>query len=111
MNRSRGFCFAVVLLLPLAAPAATPVTLTEVDEVLPTYLSGPPDPNPMFYFGRMSQGAEGRTYPYPLYSNLTNRKADQTYHLVYLENEFVKIGIAPEIHAPIRPMRAGLMTC
>lgn len=76
---------------------ASPVTLTEVDEVIPTYQSGPPDPNPMFYFGRMSQGAEGRTYPYPLYSNLTNRKADQTYHLVYLENEYVKIGIAPEI--------------
>ncbi|HEX2852315.1 MAG TPA: DUF5107 domain-containing protein [Opitutaceae bacterium] len=77
--------------------AAAPVTLTEVNEVIPTYLSGPPDPNPMFYFGRMSQGAEGRTYPYPLYSNLTNRKADQTYRLVYLENEYVKIGIAPEI--------------
>jgi tetratricopeptide (TPR) repeat protein len=87
---------AVGLLAPHVA-AATPVTLTEVDEVIPTYLSGPPDPNPMFYFGRQSQGAEGRTYPYPLYSNLTNRKADQTYRLVYLENEYVKIGIAPGI--------------
>ena len=84
-------------LLVAALPAAAPVTLTEVDEVIPTYLSGPPDPNPMFYFGRQSQGAEGRIYPYPLYSNLTNRKADQTYHLVYLENEYVKVGIAPEL--------------
>lgn len=89
---------AIALLLsPAAALAATPVTLTEVDEVIPTYLSGLPDPNPMFYFGRMSQGAEGRTYPYPLYSNLTNRKADKSYHLVYLENEYVKIGISPEM--------------
>jgi hypothetical protein len=31
-----------------AARAAQPVTLTEVDQVIPTYLSGPPDPNPMF---------------------------------------------------------------
>src|SRR5450432_3048204 len=84
-------------LLPVAAPAVAPVILSEVDEVIPTYLSGPPDPNPMFYFGRGSQGAEGRVYPYPLYSNLTNRKADQIYHLVYLENEYVKIGIAPGI--------------
>src|SRR5260221_14269723 len=78
-----------------AAPA--PVPLREVDEVIPTYLSGPPDPNPMFYFGRQSQGAEGRTYPYPLYDNLTNTKGEQSYHLVYLENEYVKIAVAPGI--------------
>ncbi|HEU5078800.1 MAG TPA: DUF5107 domain-containing protein [Opitutaceae bacterium] len=78
-----------------AAPAA--VTLREVEENIPTYLAGPPDPNPMFYFGRASQGAEGRIYPYPLYDNLTNRKSDKRYKLVYLENEYVKIGILPEI--------------
>jgi len=92
------FSLALVLLgCGASTLAAAPVTLTEVDEVIPTYQSGPPDPSPMFYFGRMSQGAEGRTYPYPLYSNLTNQKADQTYHLVYLENEYVKIGLAPEL--------------
>ena len=79
------------------ASAAAPVVLTEADETIPTYLSGPPDPDPMFYFGRQSQGAEGRIYPYPLYDNLTNRKGEQTYHLVYLENEYVKVGIIPEI--------------
>ena len=87
---------AVTGLVPASAFAAS-VTVTEVDETIPTYLSGPPDPNPMFYFGAVSQGAEGRVYPYPLYNNLTNRKADQTYRLVYLENEYVKIGIAPGI--------------
>jgi tetratricopeptide (TPR) repeat protein len=51
----------------------------------------------MFYFGRESQGAEGRIYPYPLYDNLTNVRGERSYHLVYLENEYVKIGIAPEI--------------
>ena len=78
-----------------AFAAAAPVTLREVDEVIPTYQSGLPDPNPMFYFGRDSQGAEGRIYPYPLYDNLTQRKSDQSYRLVYLENEYVRIGIAP----------------
>ena len=73
------------------------VTISETNEVIPTYLAGPPDPNPMFYFGQQSQGAEGRIYPYPLYDNLTNQKSDKTYHIVYLENEFVKIGIMPEI--------------
>jgi tetratricopeptide (TPR) repeat protein len=100
MHHSHGLLiFAGSLLASVASLASAPasVTLQEVDEVIPTYLSGPPDPNPMFYFGRMSQGAEGRVYPYPLYNNLTNRKGDQTYRLVYLENEYVKIGIAPGI--------------
>ena len=51
----------------------------------------------MFFFGRQSQGAEGRIYPYPLYDTLTGKKVDKTYKLVYLENEYVKIGILPEI--------------
>jgi tetratricopeptide (TPR) repeat protein len=85
-----------IFMLPLVA-AAAPVKLWEQDEVIPTYLSGPPDPNPMFFFGRNSQGAEGRIYPYPLYDNLTNEKGEQRYHVVYLENEYVKIGILPEI--------------
>jgi tetratricopeptide (TPR) repeat protein len=75
----------------------TPVTLKEVDENISTYLAGPPDPNPMFFFGQESQGAEGRIYPYPSFNNLTNKKSDKIYHLVYLENEYVKIGILPEI--------------
>jgi tetratricopeptide (TPR) repeat protein len=81
----------------VAASAADAVKLFEQDEVIPTYKSGPPEPNPMFYFGRDSQGAEGRTYPYPLYDNLTNVRSEQSYHLIYLENEYVKIAIAPEI--------------
>ena len=51
----------------------------------------------MFFFGRQSQGAEGRIYPYPLYDTLTGKKVDKTYKLVYLENEYVRIGILPEI--------------
>lgn len=73
------------------------VTVSEVDEIIPTYLSGPPDPNPMFFFGRGTQGAEQRIYPYPLYDNLTNQKSDETYHLIYLENEYVKISVLPEL--------------
>ena len=87
---------ATVPLLPQIVSADT-VTLRETDEVIPTYTSGPPEPNPMFYFGRDSQGAEGRIYPYPLYDNLTNVRGEQSYHLIYLENEYIKVGIAPEI--------------
>jgi len=87
----------VFLILPYFSMAQSPVTIHEADEVIPTYPAGPPDPNPMFFFGRESQGAEGRIYPYPLYDNLTNVKTNKTYHVVYLENEYVKISILPEI--------------
>ena len=90
-------CLAAFSVAARRTAAADPVKLTEVDEVIPTYLSEPPDPNPMFYFGRESQGAQGRIYPYPLYDNLTNEKAGRTYHVVYLENEYIKIAILPEI--------------
>ena len=73
------------------------VRFWEENEVIPTYLAGAPDPNPMFFFGRGSQGAEGRIYPYPLYDNLTNKKSDKTYHLIYLENEYIKISVMPEL--------------
>jgi tetratricopeptide (TPR) repeat protein len=92
----KAFCCLLALVLPLLA-AADSVKLYEKNEVIPTYLSGPPDPNPMFFFGRDSQGAAGRIYPYPLYDNLSNQRGEKSYHLVYLENEYVKIAIAPEI--------------
>ena len=80
-----------------AHAASDAVTITERDVTIPTYLAGDPDPNPIFYFGRASQGAQGRVYPYPLYDSLTGDKTDKTYKLIYLENEFVRIGILPEI--------------
>ena len=88
---------AKLLLVQVISFAQSPVTVREVDENIPTYLSGPPDPNPMFFFGRGTQGAEQRIYPYPLYDNLTNKLEDKSYHLLYLENEYVKICVAPEL--------------
>jgi len=94
----RHIAAALLCALPfLAAAANSPVTATEKDIVIPTYLAGDPEPNPMFYFGRNSQGAAGRIYPYPLYDTLTNVKTNKTYHIVYLENEYIRIGILPEI--------------
>ncbi len=90
-----------LLLAALAVLATTnaqgAVEIREESITIPTYLAGPPDPNPMFYFGRNSQGAKGRVYPYPLYDSLTDIKSNKTYRIVYLENEYVRIGILPEI--------------
>lgn len=84
------------LLFAVLLPAST-VKMWEEEVVLPTYLVGDPDPNPMFYFGRAYQGAQGRIYPYPLYDKLTGRRVEKSYKLVYLENEYLKISVMPEI--------------
>jgi tetratricopeptide (TPR) repeat protein len=94
----KSILILAICTLPLLATAAdSSVTATEQDIVIPTYLAGDPEPNPMFYFGANSQGAEGRVYPYPLYDSLTHVKSNKTYRIVYLENEFVRLGILPEI--------------
>src|ERR1017187_9305093 len=70
---------------PLWAADASSVKVWETKVVIPTYLAGAPEPNPMFFFGRSSQGAQGPVYPYPMYDTLTGEKVDKTYTMVYLE--------------------------
>ena len=80
-----GSGLAAFLLLVCAIPlpaSGSSVTDYEQDTVIPTYLAGAPERSPMFFFGRQSQGAEGRIYPYPLYDTLTGKKVDKTYKLV-----------------------------
>jgi len=69
----------------------------EEEIIIPTYLVGPANVNPMFYNGRAYQGAKGRVYPYPLLDKLTDEKKDVAYKAVYLENRYVKICVLPEI--------------
>jgi tetratricopeptide (TPR) repeat protein len=96
-RRLQTLCaFSLAATLSLSAVCAA-VTVSEKDVAIPTYLAGDPEPNPIFYFGRNSQGAEGRVYPYPLYDSLTNVKSNKTYRIIYLENEYVRIGVLPEI--------------
>ena len=80
-----------------SAPIASSVKVWEEKISLPTYLAGEPEPNPMFFFGRSSQGAQGPVYPYPMYDTLTGKKVDKIYTAVYLENEYLRIGVLPEI--------------
>ncbi|HSA95896.1 MAG TPA: DUF5107 domain-containing protein, partial [Acidobacteriota bacterium] len=65
--------------------------------VIPTYEVGPPEPDPIFYSGRAYQGAKGPVYPYPLIDRLSDAKRDRTYRILYLENEYVRVGVLPEI--------------
>ena len=79
------------------AADASAVRVWETKAVIPTYLAGDPEPNPMFFFGRQSQGALAPIYPYPMYDTLTGKRVDKTYTVVYLENEYIRIGVLPEV--------------
>jgi tetratricopeptide (TPR) repeat protein len=96
----RSTFLAVTFLSVLAAGpsgAVSQVIVREEKIVLPTYEVGPPEPNPIFYSGRAYQGAKGPVYPYPLLDKLTDVKRDRTFRLLVLENEYVRIGVLPEI--------------
>ncbi|MBM3294949.1 MAG: DUF5107 domain-containing protein [Candidatus Aminicenantes bacterium] len=97
----RAFCLTVLACLaavrPSAGRAAEAVRTWEEKLVLPTYLVEPAEPNPIFFAGRAYQGAKGPIYPYPALDRLTDTKRDVAYRAVYLENEFVKICLLPEI--------------
>lgn len=85
------------LLLAVPQISAQTVHVTEKPLVLPTYEIGAPDVNPIFFTGRVYQGAQGHIYPYPLYDILTDEKIDKTYNAVYLDNEYVNVCVLPEI--------------
>ena len=78
------------------------VKLWEEDVVIPTYGVGEPDKNPMFLEKRVYQGSSGRIYPYPTIEKIYDEKEDKHYQAVFLENEYLKIMILPELGGRIQ---------
>ena len=68
----------------------------ETSIVLPTYAPGGYDKTPLFYTGRVYQGAQGRVYPYPMQDVLHDVRADETYKYLTLENQWFHLGLLPE---------------
>lgn len=71
------------------------VEVREDSLVIPTYQVDPPNPMPRFYEDRTHQGVQRRVYPYPMNDQLTRKKEDVAHHIVYMENEYLKIGVMP----------------
>ena len=84
-----------MMLLAALAVLAT-VSFKESSIVLPTYAPGGYDKTPLFYTGRVYQGAQGRVYPYPMQDVLHDEKKDETYKYLTLENEWLQMGLLPE---------------
>src|SRR5258708_20949400 len=83
----------LLLLLATALPGLSQVRVWEGVLELPVYDEGAPDPNPPF-----DQFAANRfNYPYTLRNNLTSRRANHDWRAVYLENEYLKCSVLPDI--------------
>ncbi len=65
--------------------------------VIPTYGTGKPEKNPMFLENRVYQGSSGVVYPYPVIEKILDDKEDKTYNALFLENQYLKIMILPEL--------------
>jgi tetratricopeptide (TPR) repeat protein len=83
--------FALAALLP--ASAAAEVRVWQGTLTLPVYLEGPPDPNPPFDLFASSRF----NYPYTLRENLTDRRENIQWRALYLENEYLKCSVLPDL--------------
>ncbi|MDR2121422.1 MAG: DUF5107 domain-containing protein [Tannerella sp.] len=64
---------------------------------LPTYEAGEEEKNPVFSEKRVYQGSSGVVYPYPVIESVADEKTEKPYRALFLENEYLKIMILPEL--------------
>ena len=78
------------------------VRIWEEDVMIPTYETGKPDKNPMFLEKRVYQGSSGKLYPYPTTEEISFTKTDKIWHAVWLENDYLKVMVLPQLGARIQ---------
>jgi tetratricopeptide (TPR) repeat protein len=85
--------FHLFVVLVLATLSRAEVRVWEGKLTLTTYEEGLPDPNPAF-----DQFASNRfNYPYTLRDNLTSRRANHDWRAIYVENEYLKCSVLPDL--------------
>lgn len=70
--------------------------------VIPTYEVGQPEKNPIFLEKRVYQGSSGVVYPYPVIESIANEKTDREWNAVFIENEYIKVMVLPELGGRIQ---------
>ena len=78
------------------------VSIWEEEIVIPTYEAGEAERTPMFLEKRVYQGSSGKIYPYPAVEKISDEKTDKTYKAVWLENEYLKVMVLPELGGRIQ---------
>ena len=67
-----------------------------------TYEIGEAEKNPIFLDKRVYQGSSGKVYPYPTVETIGTEKKKKEYIAVYLENEYLKVMVLPELGGRIQ---------
>ena len=70
--------------------------------MLPTYGIGKEEKNPIFLEKRVYQGSSGAVYPYPVIEKIEDEKHDRPWRAFFLENEYIKLMILPELGGRIQ---------
>lgn len=78
------------------------VSIREEQIVIPTYEIGAAERTPIFLEKRVYQGSTGKIYPYPAVEAISDEKIDKTYQAVWLENEYIRVMILPELGGRIQ---------
>lgn len=78
------------------------VKIWEEQVMIPTYEIGEADKNPIFLDKRVYQGSTGKIYPYPTVESISDEKVDKAYRAVFLENEYLRVMILPELGGRIQ---------
>lgn len=91
-------CLAVAISLALTISATSGAQagarVYEGTLTLPSYAEGPPDVNPPF---DVLQPAGRPNYPYTIRDQLTDRRMVKSWRAIYLENEYLKCSILPDL--------------
>nr|WP_307999085.1 DUF5107 domain-containing protein [uncultured Merdimonas sp.] len=78
------------------------VHVWEESVTIPTYPAAEPEKSPLFLENRAYQGSSGKVYPLPVTEKISDTKEDVDYHAIYLENDYLKVMILPEIGGRIQ---------
>ena len=102
-NSFKGLRTLAVIAGALLAGAIMPtdvsgqLKLRENTVTIPTYKNGAPNVMPRFYEGEGHQGVQRRIYPYPYDDGQTNKLTDEKYHMIEVENDYINLGIMPQM--------------
>jgi tetratricopeptide (TPR) repeat protein len=90
------FVLSGILLTNAQAQATTASARVWAEALMiPTYELGLPNPYPAFQL--LNPHQRRPIYPYPLLDELTNRRVEKKYNAIYLENEYLKVTVLPEL--------------
>lgn len=87
----KAIVFTAALWFLSSGQAFAEVRVSEEKITIPTWEVGPPQVHPVFADSRHD------IYPYTLNETLTDHKVDKAYTGVFLENEYIKLLVLPEI--------------